>query len=60
MCNKNELYKIIDDLKDIIGIEYLLDSIVQQMSYDELKNCIEFIARNEDLPLFEDELVEYV
>ena len=55
-----ELYIVVDKMRDILGSEYLLDSIVQQMSYDELKNCIEFIARNEDLPLFEDELVEYV
>ena len=56
----NELYNLIDELKDIIGIEYLLDSIVQQMSYDELKSCLEFIARNEDLPLLEDERAECV
>ena len=56
----NELYNLIDELKDIIGIEYLLDTIVQQMSYDELKSCLEFIERKEDLPLFEDDRVEYV
>ena len=56
----NELYNLIDELKDIIGIEYLLDSIVQQMSYDELKSCLEFIARTEDLQLLEDERAECV
>ena len=55
-----ELYIVVDKMRDILDSEYLLDSIVQLMSYDELKSRLEFIARNEDLPLLEDERVECV
>ncbi len=46
-----ELYIVVDKMRDILGVEYLLDAIIKQMSYDELKSCLEYIARTEDIPI---------
>ena len=51
MSTVSDLYEYLDVLKDYFTPEYLLDSIVRTMTYDELKSCLEYIARMVDIPI---------
>lgn len=50
--NKSELYDIADEIKDRIGIECFLDSILKAMSEQELQDMLKYIDRMEDLDIF--------
>ena len=41
-----ELYIVVDKMRDILGVEYLLDAIIKQMSYDELKKLFGIYRKN--------------
>lgn len=50
---KNDLYDILEEMKDMLGADHLLDALAQAMSDRELQENLEYIDRMEDLGLFE-------
>lgn len=45
------VYKMLDLVRDELGDTYLLDELVAALSDKELKECLEWIARNNDIDL---------
>lgn len=52
--NKNELYDRLEEMKELMGIENLLNEIVNGMSSNELFDALEYIDRMHDLNLFDE------
>ena len=49
---KAELYEIVETMTEQLGADVLLENLVMAMSYDELKENLEFIDRMYDLENF--------
>jgi hypothetical protein len=47
-------WKLFEKLKDELGESYLLDSLAQALSDDELYDNMEYIARMNDIDIEED------
>ena len=46
-----DTYEALDQLRDELGAPYLLDELIAALSYEELTECVEWIARNNDIDL---------
>ena len=49
---KAKLYEIVEKMTEQLGSQELLDSLVMAMSYDDLKENLEYIDRMHDLENF--------
>ena len=49
----DELYEIAEKMEELLGTKELLDSLLKQMSVDELKDSLEYVDRMQDTNLFE-------
>ena len=50
--DRNELYEILDEMVQMLGIEQVLDEMVKAQDSDELQANLEYISDNWDLDLF--------
>lgn len=41
----------IDQCREYLGDNYFLDELVRALDLEELRSCVEFIARNHDIEL---------
>ena len=51
--DKQELYEIVENMTEQLGSDVLLENLVMAMSYDDLKENLEYIDRMHDLENFE-------
>ena len=49
---KSELYIILETMTEQLGTDVLLENLVMAMSYDDLKENLEYIDRMHDLENF--------
>ena len=49
---KEKLYEILETMTEQLGADVLLENLAMAMSYDELKENLEFIDRMHDLDNF--------
>ena len=49
---KDELYEILENMSAQLGADVLLENLVMAMSYDDLKENLEYIDRMHDLENF--------
>ena len=49
---KQELYTIVENMSAQLGADVLLENLVMAMSYDDLKENLEYIDRMHDLENF--------
>lgn len=47
----DETWELYEELKDAIGEETLLEGIARALGDDELRECVEFVARMEGIDL---------
>ena len=52
IMDKQELYEIVENMTAQIGADVLLENLVMAMSYDDLKENLEYIDRMHDLENF--------
>ena len=52
--NMDELFEILDTLKEHIGTAELLENLALALSTDELQDCLEYIDRMHDTNIFND------
>ena len=52
IMEKAELYEIVENMTAQLGADVLLENLAMAMSYDELKENLEFIDRMHDLENF--------
>jgi hypothetical protein len=52
--NKTKLFEKLDEMKQLMGTENLLDEICQGLSSDELYAALEYTSRMHDLGLFDE------
>ena len=50
---KEKLYEILETMTEQLGADVLLENLVMAMSYDDLKENLEYIDRMHDLENFE-------
>ena len=50
--DKQELYENVETMTEQLGADVLLENLVMAMSYDELKENLEYIDRMHDLENF--------
>ena len=53
MIERNELFYIVDDIKELIGADELLEAIIRALSTDELEDVLRFIDRCYELDMFD-------
>lgn len=53
--DKNKLMEIMDEMKEIMGADELLESLALALSSDELQDNLEYIDRMHDLNVFDEE-----
>ena len=52
IMDKQELYEIVETMTEQLGSDVLLENLVMAMSYDDLKENLEYIDRMHDLENF--------
>ena len=52
IMEKEKLYEIVETMTEQLGTDVLLENLVMAMSYDELKENLEYIDRMHDLENF--------
>jgi len=52
MIERNDLFYIADDIKELIGSDELIEAILRALSTDELEDILRFIDRCYDLNIF--------
>ena len=53
MKEVNELFEIADEMKQLIGTDEMLLSLLKQMNSNELREALEFLDSMHDTNLFE-------
>ena len=53
MMDKNELMEKMDEMVEILGVEYVLEELARAMSSDELQANLKFIDRMNETNLFD-------
>lgn len=51
--NTNDLMDILDDMKNELGTDYLLEELVKALSSYDLQDNLEYIANNNDIDVFD-------
>ena len=51
--DKNELMEKLDEMVEILGVEYVLENLALAMSSDDLQENLEFVDRMNETHLFD-------